>query len=99
MNADDARYDDLRSIDPEHVISYGMQDAADIRPIHYQFGCGWHSRDVQAALGEIEIDTSLMGKPNLYNIGAAIGVAVALGISADAMIRGIQQSRECSGPL
>jgi UDP-N-acetylmuramoyl-L-alanyl-D-glutamate--2,6-diaminopimelate ligase len=31
-----------------------------------------------------------MGKANLYNIGAAIGVGIALGVSADAIVNGIE---------
>jgi UDP-N-acetylmuramoyl-L-alanyl-D-glutamate--2,6-diaminopimelate ligase len=91
LNADDPRYEALRSIDPARVIAYGMQDAAEIRPLHHHFG--WEGTEVtyETPVGRLEVRTSLMGKPNLYNIGAAIGVAVALGISADAIQRGIQQ--------
>src|SRR5207244_5921988 len=38
LNSDDARYPQLRRIDPSRVISYGMQVAADICPIHHEFG-------------------------------------------------------------
>src|SRR5438128_3420658 len=88
LNDDDARYADLRSIDPERVISYGMQDAAGIRPIRYQFGWDGTQATYKLLAAEIEIHTSLLGTPNLYNIGAALGTAVALGISRDAMTRG-----------
>ncbi len=89
LNADDPRYEELRSIDPVRVMSYGMKDAAEIRPTRYHFG--WEGTEVtyKTPSAEIEIRTSLMGKPNLYNIGAAIGTALALGISREAIARGI----------
>jgi UDP-N-acetylmuramoyl-L-alanyl-D-glutamate--2,6-diaminopimelate ligase len=97
LNSDDARYGDLRSIDPERVVSYGLHDGADIRPTHYQFGSEGTHATYRVFSAEIEIDTSLMGKPNLYNIGAALGTAVALGISQDAMVRGIRNLANVPG--
>jgi UDP-N-acetylmuramoyl-L-alanyl-D-glutamate--2,6-diaminopimelate ligase len=97
LNADDARYGDLRSIDPARVISYGLRDAADIRPIRYQFGSDGMHATYKLLSAEIEIDSSLMGKPNLYNIGAALGIAVALGISSEAMTRGIRNLKNVPG--
>ncbi len=38
-----------------------------------------------------------MGKPNLLNIGAAIGVAIALGVPPDAIAHGIEQLRNVPG--
>src|SRR4029453_10558375 len=58
LNADDARYADLRSIDPSRVISYGMQVAADIYPVRYQFG--WEATDAtfKTPIGELKVQTS-----------------------------------------
>src|SRR5207237_7188320 len=73
------------------VISYGMQLPADIRPLSHRFTWEGTSAQYKTPVGELEVRTSLMGKPNLLNIGAAIGVGVALGVPADAISRGIQQ--------
>src|SRR4029077_7274848 len=48
-------------------------------------------------IGELEVRTSLMGKSNLLNIGAAIGAAVALGIPADAVTQGIANLQNVPG--
>ncbi len=97
LNTDDPRYSDLRSIAPSRVISYGMQVAAQICPSRYHFG--WDGTEVcyETPAGRLELRTSLMGKPNLYNIGAAIGVAVGLDIPAEAIQRGIQELRNVPG--
>jgi len=91
LNANDRRYTDLRSIDPARVISYGMQVAADISPVRHQFG--WEATDVtfKTPIGELSVRTTLMGKANIFNIGAAIGVAVAMGVPAEAIVTGIQK--------
>lgn len=90
LNIDDSRYEELRSIDPTRVISYGMQVAADICPLSHNFGWDGTAATYKTPAGEVRMRTSLMGKPNLYNISAAIGVAVSLGIPRDAIERGIQ---------
>jgi UDP-N-acetylmuramoyl-L-alanyl-D-glutamate--2,6-diaminopimelate ligase len=91
LNSDDQRYDELRNINPSRVISYGMQLATDICPLSHQFAWEGTNAQYKTPLGELSVKTSLMGKPNLLNIGAAIGVGVALGVPADAISRGIQQ--------
>jgi UDP-N-acetylmuramoyl-L-alanyl-D-glutamate--2,6-diaminopimelate ligase len=91
LNIDDSRYEELRNIDPSRVISYGMQLAADICPLSYHFTWEGTEARYKTPVGEMDVRTSLMGKPNLFNIGAAIGAAVALGVPADAISRGIQQ--------
>jgi UDP-N-acetylmuramoyl-L-alanyl-D-glutamate--2,6-diaminopimelate ligase len=97
LNIDDPRYDDLRSLDPSRVLSYGMQVASDICPLRYNFG--WEGTDAayKTPVGELEVRTSLMGKPNLFNIGAAIGAAVALDVPADAIKRGIEDLHNVPG--
>jgi UDP-N-acetylmuramoyl-L-alanyl-D-glutamate--2,6-diaminopimelate ligase len=89
LNADDSRYGDLRSIDPARVVSYGMQVASDIHPVRYEYNWNGTNATFKTPAGEFEVHTSLMGKANLFNIGAAIGTGVALGVPAEAMATGI----------
>src|SRR5215467_12709441 len=97
LNMDDARFEDLRAIAPARVVSYGMQLAADICPSRYRFG--WEGTDAmyKTPVGDLEVRTSLMGKPNLLNIGAAIGVGIALDVPSDAIMRGIEQLSNVPG--
>jgi UDP-N-acetylmuramoyl-L-alanyl-D-glutamate--2,6-diaminopimelate ligase len=97
LNYDDPRFEELRSIDPSRAISYGMQVAADICPVRHQFGWEGTEAYYKTPIGELEVRTSLMGKPNLFNIGAAIGVGVALGLPLDAISRGIEQLKNVPG--
>jgi UDP-N-acetylmuramoyl-L-alanyl-D-glutamate--2,6-diaminopimelate ligase len=89
LNMDDPRFEELRSIEPSRVLTYGMQPAAEISPIHYHVD--WQGADVtyKTPSGDLHVRTSLMGKPNLYNIGAAIGAGIALDVPNTAIARGI----------
>lgn len=97
LNMDDARYGELRAINPAGVVSYGMRVAADIYPLRYEFG--WEGTDAiyKTPIGDLEVHTSLLGKPNLLNIGAGIGVGVALGVPANAIVRGVENLRNVPG--
>ena len=97
LNGDDPRYDDLRKINPTAVISYGMESVADVRPLSYRFTWDGTESRYNTPLGELKLHTSLMGKPNLFNIGAAIGVGISLGVPADAIVRGIEQLASVPG--
>jgi len=90
LNYDDPVYAELREIAPSRVISYGMQSAADVCPLSHQFGWEGTEAVFKTPLGDIGLRARLMGTPNLYNMGAAIGVAVGLGVSSDAIRRGLE---------
>jgi UDP-N-acetylmuramoyl-L-alanyl-D-glutamate--2,6-diaminopimelate ligase len=79
------------------VISYGMQVAADICPSRYEFGWEGTNAMYKTPVGDLEVRTSLMGKPNLMNIGAGIGVGIALGVPPDAVLHGIQNLQNVPG--
>jgi UDP-N-acetylmuramoyl-L-alanyl-D-glutamate--2,6-diaminopimelate ligase len=89
LNADDANYAELRGIAPQRVLSYGIQTASDIRPVTHRFGWEGTQAVFETPAGAVDVSSRLMGTPNLYNMGAAIGVAVGLGIPADAIRRGV----------
>ena len=97
LNSDDPRYEELRSIDPSRVLTYGMQVTSDICSLRHRFGWDGTEALYKTTSGELEVRTSLMGKPNLLNIGAAIGVGIALGLPLNAIGRGIEQLRSVSG--
>jgi len=90
LNADDENYAELRHVAPQRVISYGMKTAADVYPLSYRFGWNGTEAVFRTPIGDIELRPRLIGTPNLYNMGAAIGVAVAIGVPADAIRRGME---------
>jgi len=101
LNADDPRFEELRAVAPASVISYGIQTAADVHPSGYHFGGspGWKGSEatLKSPVGELHVRSELLGKPNLYNISAAVGAAVGLGLSAEAIVRGIAAAPQAPG--
>jgi len=91
LNIDDPCFEELKAIAPSHVISYGMSALADIHPKEYDAMRGGEGMDAvfKSPLGDLEVHSKLLGKPNLYNIGAAIGTAIGLEVPADGIRRGI----------
>ena len=91
LNMDDPYFGELKAIAPSRVISYGMDPAADcVRLVTIRCTSGEGMDAVfRTSLGDLQIRSKLLGKPNVYNIGAAIGTAIGLGMSADAIRAGI----------
>src|SRR5947207_14750364 len=81
LNMDDAQFEELKAIAPSHVISYGMGAEADVHPSSWRLGWGGIDVTFQTPAGIFDAHSSMMGKPNLYNISAAVGVGLDLGLS------------------
>jgi UDP-N-acetylmuramoyl-L-alanyl-D-glutamate--2,6-diaminopimelate ligase len=99
LNRDDPQFDELKAIAPSHVISYGMGLGADIVPVRHALAADLKGMEVtyKSPLGELQLRTGLLGKPNLYNIGAAIGVAVGLGLPAEVIGQGVDELQNVPG--
>jgi UDP-N-acetylmuramoyl-L-alanyl-D-glutamate--2,6-diaminopimelate ligase len=91
LNHDDAQFSELAAIAPSHVISYGLGLGSDVRPTAFKLGWSGIDATFQTPDGAFDVHSSLMGKPNLYNISAAIGIGVGLGIYTDSIRAGIEQ--------
>ena len=97
LNMDDPQFTELNAIAPSHAISYGLGSNAHVHPSSYQLGWTGIDATFQTPAGVFDLHSDMMGKPNLYNISAAIGVAVGLGISTDAIRKGIGQLPAVAG--
>ena len=99
LNRDDPHFAELQAIAPDRVISFGLSDGAEIHPNRYDFTT--HHGRMTASFtwpgGELEVTSTLVGIPNLYNIGSAIGVACALEIAPDAIRGGIASLKGVPG--
>jgi UDP-N-acetylmuramoyl-L-alanyl-D-glutamate--2,6-diaminopimelate ligase len=91
LNKDDSQFAELFAIAPSRVISYGIEAGSDVRPFFFKLGWSGIDARFQTPAGDIDIHSSLMGKPNLYNISAAIGVGLGLDVPVDSIRAGILQ--------
>ena len=70
-------------------ITYAINRSADITPGPLSFALDGLAFDVRTPRGTLGVRSSLVGRPNVYNILAAVSAATALGLSFDAIERGV----------
>src|SRR4029079_11355199 len=88
INLDDPRGASLAEMGGRPV-TYAVNRPADITPGPLSFSLQGLVFDVRTPRGTLHIKSTLVGRPNVYNILAAVSTATALGISFDAIERGI----------
>jgi UDP-N-acetylmuramoyl-L-alanyl-D-glutamate--2,6-diaminopimelate ligase len=88
INLDDPRGPSLVEI-AGRPVTYAVNRQADITPGPLTFSLQGLVFDVRTPRGTLHIKSSLVGRPNVYNILSAVSAATALGLSFDAIERGI----------
>jgi UDP-N-acetylmuramoyl-L-alanyl-D-glutamate--2,6-diaminopimelate ligase len=73
----------------ERPVTYAVNRPADITTGPLSFSLEGLSFDVRTPRGTLHVRSSLVGRPNVYNILAAVSAAASLGISFDAIERGV----------
>ena len=91
VNADDPYGKGVAAASTAPVWTYGIDQAADIRAEDVRISLEGVQFLVQTPSGSVEIRSSLVGRHNVYNILAAIGVGLQLGISLSVIAQGISR--------
>ncbi len=81
------------------TITYSFKRNADIYPKRWNIGTEGIRATIATPAGDIEVRSPLLGRLNLYNIMAAVGTAVGLGVPEDAVRRGLENVYRVSGRL
>lgn len=89
INTDDSWGKKLIAEIPIGIITYGLDPAAIIRGEKYKLSEEGIELSVGYPGGTIALRSSLLGKPNLYNILASVAVALTLNISTTAIKEGV----------
>jgi UDP-N-acetylmuramoyl-L-alanyl-D-glutamate--2,6-diaminopimelate ligase len=89
VNADDPRAPALLAA-CRRRLTYGITQTADVMPGPFALDIGGLTLDIRTPKGSIAVRSSLVGRPNVYNILAATATAVALDLPLDAVARGVQ---------
>jgi UDP-N-acetylmuramoyl-L-alanyl-D-glutamate--2,6-diaminopimelate ligase len=71
-------------------VTYAINGAADITPGPVSFSLDGLTFDVRTPRGAVHVRSKLVGRPNVYNILAAVSTAVALDVPFDAIERGLR---------
>jgi UDP-N-acetylmuramoyl-L-alanyl-D-glutamate--2,6-diaminopimelate ligase len=73
------------------TLTYGLEPGADITTRKPALSLSGIEFTAETPAGKIEIRSKLVGRPNVYNILAAIGAGVALGLPKEVIATGIAQ--------
>ncbi|HID94554.1 MAG TPA: UDP-N-acetylmuramoyl-L-alanyl-D-glutamate--2,6-diaminopimelate ligase [Candidatus Latescibacteria bacterium] len=97
INIDDPAAAEIISHTKVPVLTYGFSPEALIRPVH--FGLGWQGLDLtlETPAGRFSLQSHLIGRFNIMNILAAVGIALASGIGLEAIREGVEKVQALSG--
>lgn len=96
INADDARAAALAaSCGPS--LTYGIQKPADVRPEGLTMDLDGVRFTAATPSGPVAIRSTLVGRPNVYNLLAAVATASALGIPRQAIAEGLARQTGVPG--
>jgi UDP-N-acetylmuramoyl-L-alanyl-D-glutamate--2,6-diaminopimelate ligase len=70
-------------------VTYAIDRRADLMPGPLSSSLDGLAFDIRTPRGPVHVRSPLVGRPNVYNILAAVAVATALGVSFDAIERGV----------
>ncbi len=88
LNVDDPRGAALVGVGGRPV-TYALSHPADVTPHGLQLSLSGLTFELRTPRGSVEIRSSLVGRPNAYNILAAAATAVAVDLSLDAIRKGV----------
>jgi UDP-N-acetylmuramyl-tripeptide synthetase len=80
-------------------ILYGWDPAADVRYVGSDMRADGTVLRLATPAGDLLIRTSLVGRPNTYNIMAAVGAALSLGIDGEIIREGIEAAAKVPGRM
>ena len=89
VNLDDPRGPSLLDAGGRPV-TYSISRPADVTPGPLSFSLEGLDFDVRTPRGTVHVRSKLVGRPNVYNILAAVSTAVVLDLPLDAIARGLQ---------
>ena len=81
------------------IISYGMDEKADIRAENLKDDLSGMEFSVLTPVGSIDIETKLIGRHNLYNILGAVGIGLSQEVGLPSIRDALQQLDQVPGRL
>ena len=87
VNVDDPRGASLCGL-AGRTLTYAVDRPADIHPSGLTYSLRGFSCEAVTPAGPVAIRSKLVGRPNVYNVLAAVGTAVACGLPVDAIAGG-----------
>ncbi len=88
VNLDDPRGRDVVIASPRSV-TYGIDASADVQPGPLSFSLEGLAFEIRTPRGTVQVRSRLVGRPNAYNILAAVATAMALDLPLTAIEAGV----------
>ncbi|MDM7995232.1 MAG: UDP-N-acetylmuramoyl-L-alanyl-D-glutamate--2,6-diaminopimelate ligase [Acidobacteriota bacterium] len=99
INADDAYGKRLADEIRIPKMRFGFHPPADIYVLEYKSGRDGTDLALASPAGILRFHTRLIGRPNAYNIMAATGAALSLGVGADTIREGVESLKGVPGRM
>jgi len=90
INADDPRGASLVDL-VRRPITYGVNRPADVSPGPLSYSLDGLRFDIRSPSGSIHVRSKLVGRPNVYNILAAVATTAELGVAIPAIEHGLER--------
>jgi len=90
INVDDPRGASLVEV-VKRPVTYAISKPADVSPGPLSYSLAGLDFEIRTPRGGMHIRSRLVGKPNVYNILAAVGTALELGVPVEAIEEGLQR--------
>ncbi len=97
LNADDPASAEYRKSTAAQILTYGIDNEADLRAVHIQMDARGTSFDLVSPFGVHPVAMQLIGKFSVYNVLAAIGAALASGLELEAILESISTVKGVPG--
>ena len=100
INMDDPRGADLVALTTAKTMTYGLNHSCDVTAENVNVSRkGLIARLISKKMGEIDIQSSLIGNFDIYNIMAAASTAETLGVGLKAIASGIENMKGVPGRM
>jgi UDP-N-acetylmuramoyl-L-alanyl-D-glutamate--2,6-diaminopimelate ligase len=99
LNRDDDSYRYLNPIPADQLITYGVVGEADVTACDIRLTPDHTHFQLCTPVGQVRLETSLVGAFNVSNILAAASAGVALGIGLDSIRQGVAAARPVLGRM
>ncbi len=97
INADDEYGRKLVQSAKGRILTYGLNEKADVRTDDFRLSAEGLAFTAQTPIGEVEITSSLVGRPHVYNILAALATGMALQFDLATCAAGIANCQIVAG--
>ncbi len=99
LNADDAKFEDLKEVSRAKVISYGIDNECDYRASDITIGSKSSTYTLTHGENKYTVHTNLVARYNVYNLLAAIAALHESGMDMETIIKACQTIPQVEGRM